>query len=272
MPTVDRMKVHILSNGAMGCDLAWLLLSPGRVMATRHEPDRPSTWFSCAIHTVLIEHPDGTILWDTAAPRDWETRWVPTGLHEYFPYDQVTEEQYLDSRLRQLNLEPGDIDTVVLSHLHFDHAGNAKAFQGTGARLVVHADERDGAFGIEGAFAGAHLKADYDGLEFETVKGDTELVPGVTLLEVPGHTWGTMALRVDLPDSGTLVFANDAIYMRESYGPPPVGAAIVWDNRKWLASVEKIRGIAERTGGTVIFGHDPEQLTQLRLAPDAHYT
>ena len=30
------------------------------------------------------------MLWDTSRPRDWEERWVPTGLHELFPYDRVT--------------------------------------------------------------------------------------------------------------------------------------------------------------------------------------
>jgi hypothetical protein len=36
--------------------------------------------------------------------------------------------------------------------------------------------------------------------------------------------------------------------------------------------VEKIRGIAERTDATVIFGHDAEQRRQLKVAPDDHYT
>lgn len=40
------------------------------------------------------------------------------------PYDNVCEDEYLDSRLKQLGLAPGDIDFVVFSHLHFDHAGS----------------------------------------------------------------------------------------------------------------------------------------------------
>jgi hypothetical protein len=53
------------------------------------------------------------MLWDTSCPRDWEERWVPTGLHEFFPYDRVTEEQYLDQRLAQLGLGPESLDFVV---------------------------------------------------------------------------------------------------------------------------------------------------------------
>jgi N-acyl homoserine lactone hydrolase len=92
-------------------------------------------------------------------PRDWEERWVPTGLHEFFPYDRVTEEQYLDRRLAQLGLGPEQLDFVVFSHLHFDHAGNAKMFQGNGPRLVVNDKEREFAFGFDGLFTGPTSRA-----------------------------------------------------------------------------------------------------------------
>jgi N-acyl homoserine lactone hydrolase len=264
-------KLHVLDCGAMSCDLTWLLLKPGRSIRPRAERDKPVEWYPCTTHAVLVETVEGTLLWDTSCPRDWETRWVPTGLHEYFPYDQVTEEQYLDSRLGQLGVSPEQLDYVVLSHLHFDHAGNLKLFAGTGAKLVCNDKEKEFAFGIDGLFAGAHLKSDYEGVEFETVSGDTELVPGVTLIEAPGHTPGTMAMQVELPETGTMIFTSDAIYMGDSYGPPPMPAAIVNDLAAWYASVEKLRGIAEATDATVVFGHDAEQLRGMRLAPTGHY-
>jgi N-acyl homoserine lactone hydrolase len=81
-----------------------------------------------------------------------------------------------------------------------------------------------------------------------------------------------MSLQLDLADSGTMIFTSDAVYMKASYGPPAVGAAIVWDNQAWLRSVEKLRGIAERTNATLVFGHDPDQIGELRLAPEGSYT
>lgn len=265
------MRLHVLDCGAMSCDLTWLLLKPGRSIRSRAEKDRPVEWYPCTTHAVLVETAEGTLLWDTSCPRDWETRWVPTGLQEFFPYDQVTEEQYLDARLGRLGVRPEDLDYVVLSHLHFDHAGNVRMFASTGARLVCNDKEKEFAFGFPGAYSGAHLKADYEGLEFETVSGDTELLPGVTLIEAPGHTPGTMAMRVDLPESGTMIFTSDAVYMGDSYGPPATPAAIVNDLAAWYASVEKIRTIAERGDAKVIFGHDAEQLWAMRRAPDGFY-
>ena len=69
-----------------------------------------------------------------------------------------------------------------------------------------------------------------------------------------------------------MIFTSDALYMGDSYGPPSTPAAIVNDLGAWYSSVEKIRGIAEETDATVVFGHDADQLRSMRLAPTAYYT
>jgi N-acyl homoserine lactone hydrolase len=263
--------VSILPCGAMTADITWLLLAPGRAMRSRSDKHLPAEWTDVPSHCVLVDTPDGRLLWDTSCPRDWEERWVPTGLQDFFPYDHVGEEEYLDSRLKQLGLAPGDIDYVVFSHLHFDHAGNAGLFEGTSARLVCSDVEKEFAFGFEGAFNGAHLKADYESLTFETVSGDTEFLPGVSFLQTPGHTPGSMSMRVDLPESGTMIFTADAVYMGASYGPPAVPAAIVNNLEQFYSSVEKLRRIATESDATVVFGHDPEQIKKLRTAPTSSY-
>ncbi len=265
------IKLHVLDCGAMSCDLTWLLLKAGRTIRPRGEKDRPVEWYSCTSHAVVVETPEGRLLWDTSCPRDWETRWAPTGLQEFFPYDQVSENEYFDSRLGQIGLDLGDIDFVVASHLHFDHAGNMQMFKGSNARLICNDKEKEFAFGYDGPFNGAHLKADYEGLEFETVSGDTEILPGVTLIEAPGHTAGTMSMRVDLAQSGSMIFTSDAIYLGDSYGPPASPAAIVSDLGAWYGSVEKLRQIAESANADMIFGHDAAQLRSMRLAPAGFY-
>lgn len=267
----DSVSLQILPTGTMHADLAWLVLDPAQVMASRQNINRPAKWVGVPTHCVFVDHPEGTLLWDCGVPRDWETRWAPTGLHDYFPVDEVTEDMWLDARLVQLGYEPDDIDFLVLSHLHADHAGQADLWNGAvHTKAVCSKAEHDGAFGLEGYGLGAHIKKDYSGLHFETVQEDTEILPGVTLLQTPGHTWGTMSLQVDLPDSGTMIFTSDALYRSESYGPPPIGASIVYDSVKWLASVEKIRSIAERTNATVVFGHDERQITALKTTPHCY--
>ncbi|MEV0538454.1 N-acyl homoserine lactonase family protein [Nocardia salmonicida] len=263
-------KVHLLETGTMECDQTWLLLKPGATITDRSNPHKPAAWTTCPTHAVLIEHPDGRILWDTGVPQDWESRWAPTGLQEFFPVQESTS--YLQDSLAALELAPDDIDVLVLSHLHFDHAANAKLFDNGKTRIVVNQAEHEGALGIDGPFKGAHLKSDYEGIDFELISGDVEIAPGVSVIETPGHTWGTMSLRVDLPDSGTKIFTSDAVYLADSWGPPAIGAAIVWDSVRWLESVDKLRRIAEETNAQVIFGHDPEQAAKLPFAPTGYFS
>lgn len=272
MAVDDKIKVTILPTGTMHADLTWLLIDPAR-MATWSNPDKKKDWVEVPTHAVYIEHPDGKkLLWDTGVPRDWESRWGPAGLHEAFPVDAATEDMWLDSRLQQLGLEAGDIDYLLLSHLHLDHAANAQFWSGTDTTIYVDEAEKEGAFSFDGYNKGAHIRSDYDGLELTTINQDTEVLPGITLLRTPGHTWGTLSLQVDLADSGTMIFASDSLYRSESYGPPPIAAGIVYDTVAWFNSVEKIRSIAQEKDATVVFGHDPGQLAELRLGPENSYT
>ena len=78
-------------------------------------------------------------------------------------------------------------------------------------------------------------------------------------------------MRVDLPETGTMIFTADAVYMGASYGPPAVAAAIVNNLEQFYSSVEKVRGIATEANATVVFGHDADQIKQLRTAPEGSY-
>lgn len=259
------LKLTVLDNGMMHCDLTWLVLKGGVTLATRSDQNLPRRWVESPTFTVLIENADGRFLWDTSCPVDWETRWAIAGNQEYFPYDGASEEQLFFNKLDSIGLAPDAIDAVILSHLHADHAGNLRALTEAGVKKAyVHKDELDGALEIEGPYQGAHIKSDYEGIDFETFTGDIELVPGVHILHSPGHTWGTCALQVDLPKSGTMLFTSDAVYNSDNWGPPVAGASIVWDSRAWESSLERLRRVATRTDATVIFGHDGGQMKELR--------
>lgn len=270
----DDIKLHILESGTMEADLTWLLLKPGRVIKERQNRHAERAWGEVPTHAVLIEHPEGRILWDTGVPRNWEQHWAPTGFDQFFPVldDPAGNTGYLDSSLAQMELTPDDIDILVLSHLHFDHAANAKMFDNGKTRILTSQAELDGVATITGYNHGAHIPDDYKGLEIGAIAGDDEILPGVSVIQTPGHTWGTMSLMVDLPNDGTKIFTSDAVYLADSWGPPAVGAAIVWNNLAWLESVEKLRKIAQEKNADVIFGHDEEQKKQLTFAPNGFYS
>lgn len=264
-------RLYVLHHGNMHCDLGWLIAQGGLTLATRDNPHLPRQWVECPTHTVLIDHPDGWILWDATCPRDWNERWAIAGSQELFPYDDVQEEQYFENQLHRVGVGIDGIKFVAMSHLHADHAGNLGLFKDTDATLLCSKAEYEGAMGFEGPAYGVHIKSDYAHLDWTTTDGDEEFADGVTLIQAPGHTWGTCSLKVDLPNTGTMIFTSDAVYLKAAWGPPAVGGAVVHDSLAWLSSVEKLRHIAERSDASLVFGHDADQIKQLRLAPDAYY-
>ena len=68
-----------------------------------------------------------------------------------------------------------------------------------------------------------------------------------------------------------MIFTADAVCMGASYGPPVVSAAIVNNLEQFYSSVEKLRAIATESNATMVFGHDPDQIKQLRVAPTGSY-
>ncbi len=267
------LRLYIQNHGNMHCDLGWLIAQAGVTLANRDQKSSlPRQWVECPSHTVLIDHPDGWILWDTTVPRDWNTHWAGAGSNELFPYDDVKEEQYFDNSLHNMGLGVEDIKYVIQSHLHADHSGYVKHFKDTDATLICTQKEYDGAMGFEGPHFGVHIKADYADLKWTTIDTDQEIVKGVTLIQSPGHTWGTASLKVDLPETGTMVFTSDAVYMTTSFGSPAVGSSVVYDSIAWLNSVENLRRIQQETDATMIFGHDAQQMKTLRFGPNEFYS
>lgn len=264
------MRLRILDHGAMHCDLTWLVLQAGLTLSTRDNPYMARQWVECPTHTVLVEHDAGFLLWDTSVPPNWETHWQKSGGQELFPYDAATTDQHLENVLKGLGVSSEQITHVCLSHLHQDHAGNLGLFKDSPAQIVCSRAEWEGATSFAGNALGAHIKQDYLNIPMTTIDEDTEIVPGVTMRMMPGHTWGTSVLQVDLPQSGTMVFTSDAIYRSENFGPPATGSAIVWDQNLWLESVEKIRVLVDETDATVVFGHDADQRRQLQFAPHVY--
>ena len=156
---------------------------------------------------------------------------------------------------------------VVQSHLHADHAGGLRLFEDAGAEIVVHEAEyrhvenlrEPQRFWIPADFALLH-----DIKPPTLVTGDEELMRGVRLIHVPGHTPGSLALLVELDHTGSMLLAGDALYTHESYGPPPVGSPMNPDPLGWAASVEKLRRIARQHEAFVLPSHSETGIRQHR--------
>ena len=193
---------------------------------------------------------------------------IDTGLPEVMPEGYSEFENAVDviEQLASLGLKPDDIDTVISTHYDGDHAGRHAAF--TKAQYVVQRTHHLDA-ASNPRYAGIRPQWDQPMARIRLVDGDTELLPGLELIETSGHVPGHQSVLVRLPQSGAILLTVDAVpfgagFTRDEQGndSDPDAAAI-------RASTIKLLDLVEREHiGLVIFGHDQEQWQTLKKAPE----
>lgn len=167
--------------------------------------------------------------------------------------------------LSLLGIKPEDIDDVVLTHMHYDHAGNIKLLPT--ARLHVQESEihyccgSDMTFGIfRHAYAVADVLDVVQGVYDQRVtfyKGDARIAPGIELLLIGGHTKGLQSVRVHTA-RGWIVLASDATHFYENLerqSPFP----IVHNVGDMLRGYDILKQNAD-SPDHIVPGHDPQVL------------
>lgn len=193
---------------------------------------------------------------------------IDSGLPEIIPEDASEFENGLDviAQLASIGLKPDDIDTVISTHYDGDHAGRHAAF--TKAQYVVQREHHLDA-PTNPRYATIRSQWDQPMERIRLVDGDTELLPGLELIETSGHVPGHQSVLLRLPRTGKILLAVDAVPFGEGFvrdleddGSNPDAEAI-------RASTNKLLDLVEREKiGMVIFGHDPEQWERLKKLPE----
>lgn len=238
----------------------------GYSMGSADEPNPETEMGEGPVYNLVIEG-DETILWDTGShPEAGEGHW-PAELYSAFEHYDASEHR-LDDDLEDAGYSLSEIDAVIQSHLHLDHAGGLHHFTGTDVPIYVHEAELKYAYYSAKSDSGssAYVAADFDyDLHWQVVRREREThFEGVDFLHLPGHTPGLMGLRVDLGEE-TLLVIGDQAYMRANYDDElPLGAGLLWSKRAWYDSLRWAKEIERRHDATVICGHDADDLDWLR--------
>src|SRR5207253_996346 len=123
-------------------------------------------------------------------------------------------------QLGDLGLRPEDIDILICTHFDPDHAGYNDAFPK--AELIVQREHYELArSGQNGQLRYAAVRHHWDqpGLRYRLVDGDTELFPGLTLIETSGHAPAHQSVLVRLLQTGQVLLAIDAVVMQRLFTP-----------------------------------------------------
>jgi N-acyl homoserine lactone hydrolase len=206
----------------------------------------------------LIEHPKGRVLFDTGlhpALRDRPAHRFGARRAAMFKLD-FPHGAEVSARLEAIDRDPGKIDFVVASHLHFDHVGGLALVPN--ATLVVQRREWQAGQEAEAIERHGFFKIDFDlGHKTRLIDGEHDLFGdgSVVCLPTHGHTPGHQSLKLKL-DGGDAVLTADCCYFCETLKQRRL-PYMVHDREQFLASLDKLEAL-ERGGARLFFGHDPE--------------
>jgi N-acyl homoserine lactone hydrolase len=239
-------------------------------------PTIPTTIPTYTVHTVRLGtirtdksatvhgFPRGTVLdvpiWAAAIEGNGRRLLVDTGLENAEKWSRgdphsIAPGERIDAALAELGWRRRDVDLVVNSHLHYDHAENNLAFPQ--AQFFVSRAEWEFANDPDGPQASLYdLEWTGPDLTFENytlIDADHyDLLPGVRIIRTPGHTPGHQSVLVATAE-GTLCVTGDAACMMDNFTvPTPPGTHVAAGLA--LDSIRKIAELSDR----VLMNHDPE--------------
>lgn len=164
--------------------------------------------------------------------------------------------------LAMLGIDAGAINDLIVTHLHYDHAGTLGSFPA--ARF--HLQEAEMAYATGPCMCHNHLRYPFTADHVcEMVRhvysgrvafhaGDAEVAPGVTVHKIGGHSRGLQCVRV-MTATGPVVLASDSSHYYENFENGKVFPITV-DIADVLAGYHRLRALAA-SPRHVVPGHDP---------------
>ncbi len=209
------------------------------------------------MYVYLIEHPKGLILVDTGMNILWPDKFAV-----------MQEDDLIVPQLAKLGYNPVDIDYVVISHMHFDHAGNMASFPN--ATFIVRREELRSAWWPIAGDDGGYCYRDYENtrdFKFIQLEDDEDydvfLDGRIVLIDTRGHSRGHQSVVVDLPNTGKVILGIDAAPGKEALMSGSSSRSV--DNWAAVRSIQKLKHLND-CGGLMLYAHDPGNPPE-KLAP-----
>ena len=165
--------------------------------------------------------------------------------------------------LRDAGIDHLSVEDVILTHLHYDHAGAL----GTFPNARFHVQDAELAFATGRHILDREVRSPFDGEPVAQLvrklyndhvvfhAGDDEFAPGITLRFLPGHTAGLQAVVCDTA-RGRVVLASDAAHLYANI-VRKIPFPIFVDEPAYAAAQERLMMLAGGSLDHVIPGHDP---------------
>jgi glyoxylase-like metal-dependent hydrolase (beta-lactamase superfamily II) len=229
----------------------------------------PGEAYEAACPFYLIEHPEGLVVVDTGLSHEMLDDPAGYGQHgagfmeAFLPAIEYGPETHPEAQLEAAGYAPEEVDYVVMTHLHSDHAGHIDTFPD--AEFLVQTRELRYAnwpLPVQEVF---YLEGDFDVLRSDDydvtpLEGEYDVFGDGTVRTIPtaGHTPGQQSVAVEVP-SGTVVLGADVAHKQSGYDREHL-ASFNWDLRTSIESLRKIKAFARANDADVYVTHDNDHI------------
>ncbi len=271
--TVGGVRIHALEAGVQQLDGGAMFGVVPKPLWERRIPPDSRNRIPLALRCLLIEAPEALILVDTGIGNKEDEKFM-----DIYGVSNSGDPTRLEDAIRSVGFQPDDIDIVVNTHLHFDHAGGDTVMDESGeirpsfpsATHVVQAGELNFARGRNERIRASYLPHNFEPVEraglFKPVEGMAEVTKGVHVMPTPGHTPFHQSVTVE-SDGEVACFLAD-VCPTSAHLPLPW---IMGYDLEPLVTLESKRSLwdrALREDWLLIFEHDP-RTPWGKLDPDA---
>ena len=191
------LRIHALQAGGCQLDGGAMFGVVPKTLWERRIPADAKNRIPMGMRCLLVEHPAGLVLIDTGIGNKEDQKF-----HEVYGVEAEVpgHRTMLDAALAAAGFTADDVQVVINSHLHFDHAGGNTAIDASGAvvpafknaRYLVHAGEMEYATHTNERTGASYFPRNWDVLkatgQLELVASSVELVAGIHMRPTPGHT------------------------------------------------------------------------------------
>jgi glyoxylase-like metal-dependent hydrolase (beta-lactamase superfamily II) len=186
------------------------------------------------------------------------------------------ERRTIVDALREVKVTPEQINHVIVTHLHFDHAAGLTSLDSAhqpvptfpNATVHVQAREWHDALANKSTMTRTYLRDHLDPIKHQVklVEGEAEILPGIVAWPMPGHTWGQQAVRFD-DGKGIVCFAGDVLPTVHHVGLP---FSLSYDMEPYTSMLSKkaLLGRANFEDWRLVLDHEPgHAVLRVRLDP-----